>query len=476
MYVVVVKFFFDVEAEDLYKDGISFGYCVIELDDTTNAVPKIIDQGDCHSIEGAQNSCAWVKKNVLPQLPAIQPYLNRPLNTINASNLPTNVVKTKQELRERFFMLYKKYANLSTNVEFWADVCFPVETLFLKQIVEDGGGSRDFNMPYPLMDLSSLLDFSISRKAFCGVHGLIEHNPLHDALAIYYSLQRYKQNTNTIPPFILNHLSKPKLVFDVGAKDLQLGAFGFGYIVTCFDGHNMQILEVGQCYSIKSAQKAREYVAKKSLPNLTILQPWLKKDCDSISKSDLPFELVISAKELRDRFFAIYTRWKKLGAGIYAGDVTYPVEANFLSKIVQDDVDRRSFEMPYPLYDIVNILHSNISRNSFCGLDFIQEGNPLHHAITSSCSLYLTAIMTDTNFIMKKQTLIAIRQAYQKHIAPLNPNNSKLFDGKINAVSNLDASATNPNNCVNFLEQLFFCCKPKKITPIENHSSINPSI
>ncbi|MFA6302028.1 MAG: hypothetical protein WC627_02705 [Legionella sp.] len=473
---MVIKFFFDVEAEDLHKDGISFGYCVIEIDDTTNAVPKIIDQGDCHSIEGAQKSCAWVTENVLPQLSAIRPYLNLPFNTINASNLPANVVKTKQELRERFFKLYKKHTNLSKNVEFWVDVGFPVETFFLKQIVEDGRGSRDLSMPYPLMDLSSLLDFSISRKAFCGVNGLMEHNPLHDALAIFYSLQRYKQNTNNIPPFILNHLSKPKLVFDVGAKDLQLGAFGFGYIVTCFDGQNMQILEVGQCYSIKSAQKVREYVATKSLPNVTILQPWLKKDCDSISKSDLPFELVISANELRDRFFAIYTRWKELGAGIYAGDVTYPVEANFLSKVVQDDLAMRSFKMPYPLYDIVNILHSNISRNNFSGLDFIQKGNPLHHAITSSCSLYLTAIMTDTNFAMKEQTLIAIRQAYQKYIIPFNPNHSKLFDGKINTVSHLDTSTTNPNKCVNFLKQLFFCSKQEQITPIKNHASINPSI
>lgn len=506
---MAMRFFFDVEAEDLHRDGISYGYCVVEFDDTTGTILRILDKGDCHSIEGAQNSCTWVKENVLPQLPAVQPYLDIPLNTINASTLPANVVKTKLELRERFFQLYIKYTNLSTKVELWTDVCYPVETHFLKQIVKDGKGSRDLVMPYPLLDLSSLLHTSVSRKVFCGVQGLIEHNPLHDALAIFYSFQKYERNKAKIPPAILHKLSKPKLVFDVGAKDLQLGAFGFGYIVTCFADQNMLILEIGQCYSIKSAQKAREYVAKNSLPQLTILQPWLEKDSDTISKNDLPFELVISAKELRDRFFAVYTHWKELGAEIYAADVMYPVEAGFLDKIVQDDPSMRSFKMPYPLYDIVNIVHSMISRNTFTGLKSIQKGNPLHHAITSSCSLYLTAVLAENNLPMKEETLAQIRKAYQKYILPFNHNNSvrlrsvsvtpvesfskgefTFFDSKhqkirnvaqpaITPLSNLDTSNTNPNktddsqplsvdlSCVQFFQQLFFCCKPKQVAPID---------
>lgn len=93
------------------------------------------------------------------------------------------------------------------------------------------------------------------------ISGLQEHSPLHDALAILYCLSRYEQDIQRLAsqPAILQNLDQPKLVFDVGAKDLQEGAFGFGFIVTAFDGKNIRVLEKGQFYSTKCAQKVKNY-------------------------------------------------------------------------------------------------------------------------------------------------------------------------------------------------------------------------
>lgn len=507
---MLIRFYFDVEAEALHKDGISFGYCVAEIDEETRSIVRILERGNCHSIEGVQNARIngnqYTKENVIPRLLPIQPYLDQSLNNIDPHSLPPNVVKTKRELRNRFFQIYQKYAGVDLHfmssqpkdneiikndlylyeennkifystltdnegivnaeitkseyihfnhllarlkkqtsneeidnikaelilitsnrghtayslvkAEFWADVAWPVESNFLREIVKDRNGSRDYAMPLPLNDLSTLLHVDVSRKQYCGIPTLIGRDPEHDAMTVMYCLQRYEQEEKkaSIQPAILQNLSRPKLVIDVCAQGLQHDAFGFGYIVTSFNGQSITVLEKGQCFSIFSAKLVKEHV-KKNLPNLNILYPWLSVDNESLCKASLPAELVLTTKELGERCYAILNHWKELGADIYSADVMYPVETNFFDKIVQDNPETTTYKMPYPVYDIVNVIKEPVSRAELTQLQHLRHGNPLHHVITSACALYMTRLALDDITHSEKEKIIAnIRREFQKQI------------------------------------------------------------
>jgi len=424
---MITRFFFDIESQDLHKEGFSFGYVAVRINQKTNEF-VILEQGECHSIEGAQGACDWVRENVIPALTALHPYLNADITTLDASILPDNVVRTTRELREKFYRLYKRYKD--QHAEFWSDVNFPVETNFLSAIVKDGNGSRDFEMPYPLHDMANFLDVSVTRKNYCGLTGLIDHNPLHDALAILYSLQKVENELKTTaykPPAITANQSKLRFVFDVGAQDLQLSGFGFGYVVTRLDEMGLQVLEQGQCYSIYSAQEVKEYVRKNSLPCLTLLHPFLNKDKEALEKLSLPHELVLTVHELRERFYTIYNRWRKFGAQVYSSDVNFPVETNFLSMVVEDGKGSRDWEMPYPLADISSLIKVDISREEYTGLQGLGKGNPLNHALASSCALHMHEIQNVVPVTADtKERIAAIQKKYQEHVQPY-PRDDKMM-------------------------------------------------
>lgn len=426
-----IRFVFDVEAQDLHQEGFSYGYVVAEVNPVTNEF-HILEQGECHSIAGAQAACDWVKSNVIPSIPALQPYLNANIALLDANALPSTVVRTNRELRDKFYSLYKKYKDKDKEmeVEFWSDVNFPVETNFLSAIVNDcSDGTRDFEMPYPLRDLANLLDVNVKRSEYCGLNGLVTHHPVDDAMTILYSLQKIETELKTskfkLPAIISNQSqSKLRFVFDIGAQDLQLSAFAFGYVVTRTDEVGLQIIEKGQCYSIYGALGAKEYVQENSLPCLKILKPYLAMDEEMLKSINLPRELVLTVKDLRERFYSIYTKWRSYGAEIYSSDVNFPVETNFLSAIVQDGNSSRDWEMPYPLNDISSMLAVDVSRADYTGLKGLVKGNPLSHALASSCALHMAeATHTSQNNSLEDE-LALIRTKYQEHLQQDEPTYS----------------------------------------------------
>ena len=147
---------FDVESTSLYGTGFAVGAVV------TNKSGIEIDKFELLSKEGAEKANDWVKENVIP----------------NLSDMPT--CETDKELRDAFFNFYMKYKETS---EIWSDVNFPVETNFLSSVVADDIEGRQWNMPYPLKDISTLVDVNIDRCAECGIDGLRKHNPLDDSIA-----------------------------------------------------------------------------------------------------------------------------------------------------------------------------------------------------------------------------------------------------------------------------------------------------
>ena len=152
---------FDVESTSLYGTGFAVGAIVVNRGGTE------LDRFELLSKEGAEKANDWVKQNVIP----------------NLSDMPT--CETDKELRDAFFNFYLKHKETA---EVWSDVNFPVETNFLHAIVNDAPKEREWSMPYPLFDASTLVDVNIDRCAECGINGLRKHNPLDDSRASVYFL------------------------------------------------------------------------------------------------------------------------------------------------------------------------------------------------------------------------------------------------------------------------------------------------
>lgn len=151
---------FDVESTSLHGTGFAVGALVADASGT------IIEKFELLSKEGAGKVGEWVKENVLP----------------NLSDMPT--CDTDEELRTAFYEFYMKHKE---NSEIWSDCNFPVETNFLSAIVNDDISAREWNMPYPLKDVSTLVSVDIDR---CEKYPseLRKHNPLDDSIASLYCL------------------------------------------------------------------------------------------------------------------------------------------------------------------------------------------------------------------------------------------------------------------------------------------------
>lgn len=154
-------FVFDVESTSLHGSGFAVGAIVV------NKNKVEIDRFELLSIEGATKANDWVKENVIP----------------NLKDMPTCAYDFT--LREKFYEFYMKHKETA---EIWSDCNFPVETNFLSEIVKDDIEARQWNMPYPLKDISTIIDIEIDRVKECGISGLRKHNPLDDSIASAYLL------------------------------------------------------------------------------------------------------------------------------------------------------------------------------------------------------------------------------------------------------------------------------------------------
>lgn len=152
---------FDVESTSLHGSGFAVGAIVVNRGGTE------VDRFELLSIEGARKANDWVKENVIPHL----------------KDMPTCVYDIK--LREKFYEFYMKHKETA---EIWSDCNFPVETNFLSDIVKDDFEKRQWNMPYPLKDISTIVDVDLDRVKECGIKDLRKHNPLDDARASVYFL------------------------------------------------------------------------------------------------------------------------------------------------------------------------------------------------------------------------------------------------------------------------------------------------
>lgn len=153
---------FDVESTSLHGKG--FAVAAIVGNSNTG---EIVDKFELLSLEGLDIVSEWVKINVVPYL----------------QHMPTCC--TLLELRNKFYEFYVKWKD---DADVYSDVNWPVEANFLSAIVADNMQEREFNMPYPLKDISTLIDVSIDRVKYSGLNNLVPHNPLDDCIASFTCL------------------------------------------------------------------------------------------------------------------------------------------------------------------------------------------------------------------------------------------------------------------------------------------------
>ncbi|MCF6094544.1 hypothetical protein L1765_11275 [Microaerobacter geothermalis] len=152
-------FCFDVETDGLY--GAPFAVGAVVLSESGEEIERFA------GIAQIKIKNDWVKQNVLPNLEGLQKY------------------ETDVDLREAFWDIYQKHKGDSYIL---VDVGYPVETNFLRQVILDDLENRQWNGPYPLYDVSSVLqakgiDPDVNRIEYSGLKGLKPHNPADDALA-----------------------------------------------------------------------------------------------------------------------------------------------------------------------------------------------------------------------------------------------------------------------------------------------------
>lgn len=153
------------------------------------------------------------------------------------------------------------------------------------------------------------------------------------------------------------------MIFDVESTSLYGEAFAVGAIIADDNNH---IIEKFAMLSTDVADKANDWVKENVLPHLQTGIPTCK-----------------TGVELRTAFYEWYMKHRE-NCKVFS-DVNYPVETNFLNAVVNDDIEARQWNMPYPLYDVANFVNVNIDRNeSGKGL-----GMRKHHPLDDSlCSYY----------------------------------------------------------------------------------------
>jgi hypothetical protein len=120
-----------------------------------------------------------------------------------------------------------------------------------------------------------------------------------------------------------------KMIFDVESNGLHGEGFAVGWVIQDDKG-----AIVADGFASSEVESIDPWVAREVLPHL----PPATHD---------------NAADVRSVFWAAWQKAKAQGATLWA-DCGWPVEANFLSACVADDINR-AWEGPYPMHEIATV-------------------------------------------------------------------------------------------------------------------------
>lgn len=88
---------------------------------------------------------------------------------------------TPYNLRDGFYALWRAYAQKPGGCEMWADAGWPVEARFLLDVINDDHGRREWEGPYPLHEIGTVI---MLKGGDCRqpLPRLADEKPIHHAL------------------------------------------------------------------------------------------------------------------------------------------------------------------------------------------------------------------------------------------------------------------------------------------------------
>lgn len=127
-------FVFDVESIGLHGQGFAVGWVVVDIEG------QELDRGylsfSRDNAFGTLVNRKWVEENVIPHLPD-------PVHTY------------PQNMRSAFWDKWLEWK--AKGATLWADCAWPVEARFLADCVDDNTENREWEGPYPLHEISTIL-------------------------------------------------------------------------------------------------------------------------------------------------------------------------------------------------------------------------------------------------------------------------------------------------------------------------------
>lgn len=166
------------------------------------------------------------------------------------------------------------------------------------------------------------------------------------------------------------------MVFDVESIGLHGEGFAVAYVVVDSDGnkHEEDVFACppDRCYG---TSKNRAWVAENIPPiQVTHAEP----------------------DDMRTAFWNRWLSWRACGAVLVA-DCCWPVEARFLANCVEEDIDSREWQGPYPLHDLASILLA-VGKDPLATNERLPDELPVHDPLADarqSARLLLEALNSE---------------------------------------------------------------------------------
>lgn len=165
-----MSLFFVIDCESVGLFGESFAVGYVLCDRNANRLDEGIIATQVDYAFGLSENYQWIKENVKLDWNSIQ------------TGVQAHRLKNLTEVREHFWQVWTLAKQKGAKMA--ADCLFPVEALFLADTVKQDTYQRQWNAPYPFIEISTLL-------IACGLDPvaafdrledeLPQHNPLMDA-------------------------------------------------------------------------------------------------------------------------------------------------------------------------------------------------------------------------------------------------------------------------------------------------------
>lgn len=157
---------FDVESIGLHGEGFAVGWVVVDREGAEHSFGLLAcPRGTCH---GMNKNREWVNEHV--------PHV-------------FNTDATPREMRSVFWRHWLQWK--AKGAVLVADCCWPVEAKFLLQCVNDEPVAREWEGPYPLHDLASVM-LALGRDP------LATHERLHEELPVHHPLADARQSARLL--------------------------------------------------------------------------------------------------------------------------------------------------------------------------------------------------------------------------------------------------------------------------------------